>query len=68
MKIIIKIEGDGVDFWTAAQCVDRVIKQGRISDEGRSYCYVTVFEKSIHVAAVANKNSDTFTVWRSSPT
>lgn len=64
MKIIINIKDD-TPFNSALECVQQVIKQGRISDDGRSYCYLTVFTNTIHVAAVANKKSDTFTVWMS---
>jgi len=37
-----------------------VIKQGRISNDGKAYCYLTRFDTGITVVAKRNKNSDTF--------
>ena len=42
--------------------VQHVIAQGRISDNGKSYCYVTVFKSGIAVHAICNKKSDRFIV------
>ena len=38
----IKIE-DGIDDLTAISLVKRVIEQGKISNNGNSYCYFTIF-------------------------
>ena len=38
----IKIE-DGIDDLTAVSLVKQVIEQGKISDNGNSYCYLTMF-------------------------
>ena len=38
----IKIE-DGIDDLTAITLVKQVIEQGRISANGNSYCYLTLF-------------------------
>ena len=38
----IKIE-DGIDDLTAISLVKQVIEQGKISNNGTSYCYLTVF-------------------------
>jgi len=37
-----------------------VIKQGRISNDGKAYCYLTRFDTGVAVAAKRNKSSDTF--------
>ena len=38
----IKIE-DNIDDLTAITLVKQVIEQGKISDNGNSYCYLTLF-------------------------
>ena len=38
----IKIE-DGIDDLTAITLVKQVIEQGKISNYGNSYCYLTLF-------------------------
>ena len=38
----IKIE-DGIDDLTAISLVKQVIEQGKISNNGNSYCYLTLF-------------------------
>ena len=38
----IKIE-DGIDDLTAVSLVKQVIEQGKISNNGNSYCYLTLF-------------------------
>ena len=38
----IKIE-DGIDDLTAISLVKQVIERGKISNNGTSYCYLTVF-------------------------
>lgn len=39
----IKIE-DNIDDLTAVSLVKQVIEQGKISNNGNSYCYLTVFD------------------------
>ena len=39
----IKIE-DNIDDLTAITLVKQVIEQGKISDNGNSYCYITLFD------------------------
>lgn len=39
----IKIE-DGIDDLTAVSLVKKVIEQGKISGDGKSYCYLTLFD------------------------
>ena len=42
LTMTIKIE-DGIDDLTAISLVKKVIEQGKISNNGNSYCYLTVF-------------------------
>lgn len=39
----IKIE-DNIDDLTAINLVKQVIEQGKISNNGNSYCYLTIFD------------------------
>jgi len=62
MKIIVNNESDRL---TDADClwyVQQVINEGRISDNGKSYCYCMNFKTGIVVYATKNKTSDTFRV------
>jgi hypothetical protein len=48
------------------EVIASVISQGRISDDGLSYCYLTILvrgDKEYGVRATLNKVSDSFTVW-----
>ena len=50
----------------ALEVVAAVMTQGRISDDGLSYCYITtllVKGKEYGVRAKLNKGSDSFTIW-----
>ena len=38
----IKVE-DSIDDLTAISLVKRVIEQGKVSDNGNKYCYLTIF-------------------------
>lgn len=49
-------------LYNAIGYVQHVIAQGRISDNNKSYCYVTVFNSGIAVHAIRNKKSDKFIV------
>jgi len=44
------------------QHVASVMAEGRVSDEGKSYCAIIKFHDGIMVATRRNKNSDTFYV------
>lgn len=46
----------------ALQYALTVIREGRISDNGRCYCYATRFIDGVEVYAVRNKASDRFIV------
>lgn len=64
-KIIIKYptEPDDISVLTLVQ---RVIKDGRISNNGKQYCYLTSFEiknKKYHIVTDLRKCSDVFTFY-----
>lgn len=60
-KIIININNDITDE-KALEYVLEVIKNGKISNEGKSYCHCTLFNKKIAVLANKRKN-DIFTIY-----
>lgn len=51
----------------ALEMVSQVVADGRVSANGKSYCYLTVFTRhdgNFGVSAILNKSgSDTFKVW-----
>ena len=62
-RIIINIE-EGIDQQDAMQYVWEAMKEGRCSDNGRSYCFCSKFRDGTVV--IANKRkADIFTVIRS---
>jgi hypothetical protein len=60
-KINITINNDITDE-EALEYVLEVIKGGRVSNEGKSYCVCTLFNKKIAVLANKRKN-DIFTIY-----
>lgn len=58
----IKIE-DGIDDLTAIRLVKQVIEQGKISNNGNSYCYLTLFG-DISVEARQYRKSPCFIVYK----
>ena len=63
-KMIVNNESSRLDDVSALWYVQQVIQQGRISNKGKDYCYITVFEKPrIVVNTTGNKLSDTFRVY-----
>lgn len=52
----------GVSEIEALQAVGLVVNGGRVSDDGKSYCYVTRFARVIVEAAVTRAGNDTFWV------
>lgn len=63
-KIIIEIENN-VPQDVAIQCVSRVIADGRISNDGKNYCYATDFTTEIGEVCVyvrLNSKHDSFIV------
>lgn len=61
-KLIIRNYTDLEDF-EAISYVRAVIAEGKISDEGRQYCYVTTFKSGYKVICDRRKNSDTHTFY-----
>ena len=63
----IKIE-DGIDDLTAISLVKLVIENGEISNNGNSYCYLTLFETNdqgeIAVLTQQYRKSPCFKVYR----
>ncbi len=66
-KVIIKNESDLLII-DAMRLVEGVIKNGRISNNNKQYCYLSVYEidgSEYHVTARSNKDSDTFLIYKS---
>lgn len=64
MKLIIKVHHDINDI-TALNLVDSVIKKGKISNDGKQYCYATVFESGYTVhAQLTNTGTHVFDVYK----
>lgn len=64
MRIIINNDSD-LSIIDAMRLVERVIKEGRISNYDKQYCYATVFAIDTNEYAVLsslNKGSDSFRV------
>lgn len=60
-KLIIDIRSD-LPATTVLDRVSQVVAQGRISDNGKHYCYATTWPDGVAVYARRNLASDTFTV------
>ena len=63
-KLIIDNRSTMSDF-NALAYIKAVIEEGRISNEGKQYCYYTTFERGnmiIGVSSFLNKKSDRFVV------
>ena len=58
----IKIE-DGIDDLTAVSLVKQVIERGKISANGSSYCYLTLFD-DIFVETRQYRKSSCFRVYK----
>lgn len=58
----IKIE-DSIDDLTAITLVKQVIEQGKISDNGNSYCYLTLFG-NILVETRQHRKSPCFRIYK----
>ena len=64
MKIHLDIRDD-IPLAVALQCVLEVVKGGRVSDDGESYCYATHFNTSagwVWVITRTYRKSDCFLV------
>lgn len=61
-RVIINNRSD-CDEITCVELVKHVISQGRISNEGKQYCYATTFNNpKVIVWTSVNKTTDTFTI------
>lgn len=58
----IKIE-DNIDDLTAITLVKQVVEQGKISDNGNSYCYLNLFGDVI-VETIQYRKSPCFRVYK----
>lgn len=68
MKIHIDIRNN-ISPTIALECVRQVIAQGKISADGKSYCYATTFdtdEGEVWVAIRPYRKSDCFLVYKNS--
>ena len=61
--IIIHKKDETMSDYDALLYVQSVIRDGRISGDGKSYCYVTEFTDGVYVYA-DKKKADIFTVVR----
>lgn len=69
MKIHIDIRNN-LSPTVALECVKQVIAQGKISDDGKSYCYATTFdtnEGEIWVHPRPYRKTDCFLVYKNQP-
>ena len=58
----IKIE-DGIDDLTAVSLVKKVIEDGKISGDGKSYCYLNLFD-NIFVETRQHRKTPCFRVYK----
>ena len=63
MANIIINKREGVTDEEALYYVSIVVRQGKISDNGNCFCYVTKFYDGVGVVA-ENKKADVFTVYK----
>ena len=69
-KLIIRNEAEGLSDIDALQYVAAVMRQGRVSNNGKQYCYLSVYgcaddpTKQIVVATDKRLISDTFTIYK----
>lgn len=59
-KFIIHVANDVLDS-NATDCIAEVIRLGKISADGKSYCYVTTFKTGIHVVTRGTQKNGTTT-------
>ena len=63
MRIHIDIRND-IDPALAVQRVNQVIEDGRISNNGKNYCWITTWSDDICVAVREYRKSDCFVVYK----
>jgi len=65
--MIIKIKDSGIPDAVALRCVLSVVEGGRVSNEGRSYCWLMTFATSVGIIAVHTmypRKDDVFWVYK----
>ena len=66
-KLIIKNQSEHFSDIEILEAVEVVMKQGRISDNETSYCFVTILHmregREVAVSCRKNKCSDTIIIW-----
>lgn len=65
-KLIIQNDSD-LSMSCAMALVESVVKQGRISNDGKQFCYLTSFDvdgHEYHVVSDLNKYSDKLTIYK----
>ena len=66
-KLIIENKTRGLSDYQCLDYIKQVIGEGRISKEGKQYCYLTAFNKAeggqYIVATDLNKRSDRFIIY-----
>lgn len=63
MRTIIENRA-GISDHDALYYVMKVMQGGKVSDNGRCYCFATLFQNGVRVFASTNKASDKFVVTR----
>lgn len=61
-KLIIENRTD-LSMYDVLSYIAKVISEGRISDDGKQYCYHTSFLGGIGISSFRNKKSDRLVVW-----
>ena len=65
-KLIIENRTKGLSDYQCLAYIQKVIGQGRISNDNKQYCYLTAFNNvggKIMVATYLNKKSDRFVIY-----
>ena len=63
MKIYIDIRND-INPALALFKVRHVIEQGKVSNDGKNYCWITEWSDNIVVSVRGNRKSDCFVVYK----
>ena len=63
MKIHIQVKND-IDPALALSRIKQVIEQGKISNDGKNYCWITEWSDDIVVSVRENRKSDCFVVYK----
>lgn len=61
-RITITVDGDDMSDDLALLLVSEVVRGGRVSDNGRQYCYVTTFKGGTVIAGRTKTGNDSFKV------